>query len=231
MSLFETKNPFLTDPLDVPVAGSGFINFLQTIVIALAIVVILYLFIITPNEVKGESMRETLQDHDILLTNKLVHIFGGVNSPLYKVFGDYERGDIVTFHLSTTTQEEDLIKRIIAIPGDKVMIQDGIVYVNGNKIAENYLADGTFRNEIIGVSSKTVNNKGKTYLPNTSTLIEGKESIVPPNSYFVMGDNRGNSRDSRYSDIGFVLRKSLKGKVFFRIFPLDKLGILHNPFK
>ena len=119
-----SDNPFVEDPdiLTEKAKGSGFVDFLQTIVIALVIVLVIYLFIMTPNEVKGPSMRETFQDKELLLTNKMIELFGGKNSPLYFIFGDYKRGDVVIFHESSSNL--DLIKRIVAVSGDKIRIQE-----------------------------------------------------------------------------------------------------------
>ena len=143
MSNLTSNNPFVEDPelLSIRAKGSSFVDLLQTIVTSLVMVIVIYLFIVTPTEVKGMSMRETVQDKDLLISNKLVEVFGGKSSPLYFLFGDYKRGDIVVFHESTSNV--DLIKRVIGISGDKLRIQDGYVYVNGTMLNETYLADGS----------------------------------------------------------------------------------------
>ena len=84
-------NPFSEEPEIVTSkpAGNSIVDLLQTVVIALVIVIVIYLFIMTPNEVKGPSMRETFQNADLLLTNKMIQLFGGKNSPLYVIFRDY----------------------------------------------------------------------------------------------------------------------------------------------
>ena len=221
MATMLSDNPFVEDPdiLTSKAKGSGFVDFLQTIVIALVIVLVIYLFIMTPNEVKGPSMRETFQDKELLLTNKMIALFGGKNSPLFFIFGDYKRGDVVIFHEAANNL--DLIKRIVAVSGDKIRIQDGYVYVNGTMLNETYLADGT--------TDPTVNNKGRTRVTAGQTFdYEGQEITVPLGKYFVMGDNRNNSKDSRYTEVGFLDRSDLKGKVVFRYFPLNKLGVIEG---
>ncbi|MEI6886923.1 MAG: signal peptidase I [bacterium] len=214
-------NPFEKEPelVTSKPAGNSFVDLLQTVVIALVIVIVIYLFIMTPNEVKGPSMKETFQNADLLLTNKMIELFGGKNSPVYFLFGDYQRGDVIVFH--EMPSDSDFIKRVIAIPDDKIKIQDGYVYVNGILLDETYLADGSI--------DPSVNNKGKTRLVAGQTFAyEGEELTVPEGRYFVMGDNRNNSKDSRYSEVGFVKREDLKGKVVFRYFPFDRLGIIQG---
>jgi len=138
---------------------------------------------------------------------------------LYFIFGDYKRGDVVIFHEAASNL--DLIKRIIGVSGDKLRIQDGYVYVNGTMLNETYLADGT--------TDPTVNNKGRTRVTAGQTFdYEGQEITVPTGKYFVMGDNRNNSKDSRYTEVGFLDRADLKGKVVFRYFPLNKLGVIEG---
>lgn len=114
-------NPFLKNEygLDTPVPGSSIVSVLQSVVITLSILIVTYLFILTPSEVNGPSMRETLEHRDFLLVNKLVQVFGGSSSPLKSIFGDYQRSDIITFQKTNSDgSKEDLVKRIIGIPGD-----------------------------------------------------------------------------------------------------------------
>lgn len=219
MSSIYANNPFLDDAIsaDERVPGAQIVDVLQNIVVSLAILVVIYLFILTPNQVNGPSMRETLHDQDLLFTNKVIQVFGGKNS----LFGDYSRGDIVTFHL----ENQDLIKRVIGVPGDNIRIEGGKVYLNGELLHEKYLADGT--DDYGKPSDLIVNNKNKTYTQDT-WIVEGQTVTVPINKYFVMGDNRGNSKDSRFNDVQFIDRSMMKGKAVFRIFPFNKIGFLNN---
>ncbi|WKZ31009.1 MAG: signal peptidase I [Candidatus Dojkabacteria bacterium] len=120
--------------------GSFVFESIEAIVIALAICVVLYLFLVTPHEVIGRSMQPNFVEGEYLIANKLV----------YK-FKDPERGDVVIFKHSPT---QDYIKRVIAVPGDDVSVLDGNYYINGEMLDESeYLADtvytegGTFLHE------------------------------------------------------------------------------------
>ena len=111
-------------------------------------------------------------------------------------------GDVVVFNYAANPKEQ-FIKRVIAVGGDKLKIHDHKVYVNGKPLVEPYIfekmnamIDQNYENEI----------------------------IIPKGTIFVMGDNRNDSRDSRYSDVGFVDLKQLIGKTFIRIFPISKIG-------
>lgn len=111
-----------------------------------------------------------------------------------------ERGDIIIFQSDLMDDEGNdklLIKRVIGLPGDKIQIKKQKVYINGEEYKENYLKDGY-------------------------TTGEGTWN-VPKNHYFVMGDNRVVSVDSRYSEVGFVDKDQIEGKVVIRLFPFNKI--------
>lgn len=195
-------NPFMQEGTNKE-ESNVFLDLLQTVVIALSICIVIYLFIATPNEVHGQSMEPNFQDAELLLTNKVIQLLG--NTKLSDIIGEYYRGDVVIF--KHTLSQEDFIKRIVAIEGDTVVIEDGHVYVNGIQLQEHYLPNG--RRTEAG-----------------SFLIEGEAVRVPEGSYIVLGDNRGNSTDSRSKLVGFVKRSDLKGRVFFRYWPLDTFGLV-----
>lgn len=113
--------------------GSFISSFIETVVVALVLAVVLYLFIMTPHEVVGNSMHPTYKNGEYLMANKIT----------YKV-AEPQRGDVVIFKYSDT---QDFIKRVIGIPGDSVMIKDGDYYINGEKLNESdYLSDSVITN-------------------------------------------------------------------------------------
>lgn len=121
-----------------------------------------------------------------------------VNKYQYKLGNDsIERGDLVVFHFPLDPRQS-YIKRVIGIPGDTVEIEDGRVFVNGNPIAENYVPD--------------------EYRDHVSTV----RQVVTPNHYFVLGDHRSSSSDSRMW--GLVDRPAIYGKAVFVYWPPDKIG-------
>ena len=200
-------NIFQSDPFNqeqiVKEDKNVFLDLLQTVVVALSICVVIYLFIATPNEVHGQSMEPTFYDRELLLTNKLVQLLG--ETKLSSVVGDYKRGDVVIFR--HTLSHDDFIKRIVAVEGDTLMIRNGHVFVNGKQLDEDYLPEGR-RTE------------------SGNFLVEGEMVKVPNGSYIVLGDNRSNSTDSRSRVVGFVKRNQMKGEVIFRYWPLDSFGVV-----
>lgn len=192
-----SDNPFLEyEDLNKHAPGGWLFEILQTAVIALAICVVLWLFVVQGNEVDGQSMEPTFHNKQLVLTDKII-----------QHFGEYQRGDVIIF--KNLTSGNDFIKRIIGVPGDEVSLFDGFVYVNGVKINEPYLPEDR-----------------RTY--GESFLTNGASVTVPEGKYFAMGDNRGNSMDSRHNSVGFIDRKELKGRVFLVYWPpkSDNLGIV-----
>lgn len=169
-----------------------FWDFVEAIVFALAIFVVVYLFLFQPNQVKGQSMDGTFHDGEYILTDKLSYRMG-----LPK------RGDVVVFK-SPRNADVDFIKRIIGLPGDKVKINRGKVVINGKQLDESSYLDSS------------------VYTGPESYLSDNEEITIPVRKYFVMGDNRSHSSDSR--DFGPVAPSEFIGKVFFRYWPIDRLG-------
>lgn len=180
-------------------------DLLESLLIAAAVCAFIYAFVATPNIVNGPSMFPTFKEGQLVLTtSRLAHILA--DSDIGRSLGmDYMRGEIIVFH--NNVSDEDLIKRLIAQPGDVVKLQNGYVYVNGEKVDESYLQQDIF-------------TQGGSY------LAEGEELTIPPKHYFMMGDNRPQSRDSRDSRIGLINRDDILGKVVVRYWPLSDFAII-----
>jgi signal peptidase I len=170
-------------------------SLLRELVEVVVLAVILYFgisFAVQAVHVEGLSMFATLDDNDYLIANKIDY---RLHAP--------QRGDIIILR-PPTDNSKDFIKRIIALPGERLLISDGIVYINGHKLDEPYLPEAW----------TTLNNWG------------GPDGmVVPPNDYFVMGDNRNRSQDSRI--FGFIGRDRIDGRAWFRIWPLNHLGQIY----
>ena len=161
----------------------------RDIAIAVIIALVITRFVITHTVIPTGSMIPTIEINDHLIINRV---------PYY--FTDPKAGEIVIFH-----QEKELIKRVIAVPGDLLDMRDGDVYINNERLDEPYL-----------------NEQNSTY-PFFMEEIQFPLEI-PEDMYFVMGDNRNNSEDSRY--FGFVNRKQIYAKSGLRIWPLNRIGFL-----
>lgn len=173
-------------------------EFVQSIVLAASLFVLLYLFVAQPNEVKGNSMFPNFHNGDYLLTDKLSY-----------QLGEPKRGDVIVFKAPPSepcaADSCEYIKRIIGLPGDKVMVKDKQVYVNDN------LLDNSF------IPKDYVTDPG-------SFLKEGVESTVPQGMYLAMGDNRSHSRDGR--EFGPINKSLILGKAFFRYWPASSMGLI-----
>jgi signal peptidase I len=170
----------------------------QTLILAAAAFVVVYMFLFRPFEVKGDSMYPNLHDSEYLITNLI-----GMR------FGDPGLGDVVVFK-APNDPEKDFIKRIIGVPGDTISLKEGMVYVNNQLLDESdYLAS-------------TVKTYGGSFLK------EEEQVTVPPGHFFVLGDNRSYSSDSR--EWGFVPKKNIIGKSFFIYWPVANAGRIQNPY-
>ena len=147
-------------------------------IIIVVVVVLIRSFFATPVRVDGDSMNKTFKNGDILILYKLSEI---------------KRFDVIVLH--EEKDNEKIIKRVIGMPGDTVAIKDGEIYINDEKIDDEYAYGMTSDYDRITLKS---------------------------DEYFILGDNRLISKDSRY--FGPIKEKEIKGKVIFRIFPFSKFG-------
>lgn len=174
--------------------GKFIYSLIETILVALVLAIVLYLFIMTPHEVVGNSMHPTYKNGEFLMANKISY---RLSEP--------KRGDVIIFQYSDT---QDFIKRIIGIEGDELMIKDGKIYINGTQLDEtDYLDTNIITN-------------GGTYIH------EGQTVIIPEGEFFVCGDNRPNSSDSR--EFGPVEKNKIKGKAWVVYFPFPYFRVVHH---
>ena len=171
-----------------------FLEWIEAFVFALFIVILIFTFFIRIVVVKGNSMNETFHDGDRIVINHINY------TP--------KTGDVAV--INSRVLNEVIIKRVIGTAGDKVDIDynTNTVSVNGEKIDNSYIKEPMEDYSQFDISYKKSDG---TY-----------EYVVPENCIFVMGDNRNNSADSRM--IGFINVEDVLGKVFFRLYPLDKIG-------
>ncbi|MBR4277805.1 MAG: signal peptidase I [Lachnospiraceae bacterium] len=167
------------------------------LLIALGITILFITFIAQKTVVHQTSMHPTLENADHLIVDKITYRFT-----------DPKRFDIVIFPYKYAEKKNTYyIKRVIGLPGETVRIaEDGSIYINDKLLEENYGAETINYND-------TLWNRGK-----------GEGITLGDNEYFVMGDNRNNSVDSRFDIIGNVTRKEIIGRAVFRIFPFKSFG-------
>lgn len=202
-----------------------FPNLLDTLRSLLSIIVIalfVLTFIAQPFRIPSESMERTLLVGDFLLVNKSVFSPPGHWGWLlpYRPIG---RGDIIVFHFSLDPSDH-LVKRVVGLPGDRIRLQNGVVYIDGKKQNEPFaIFEGTypdnFRDQFPSAADADPGVDVRWRMELERDVHEG-DLLVPPGSYFVLGDNRNHSRDGRYW--GFVHPASIVGRPFLIYFSLHE---------
>lgn len=176
---------------------------IELLIYAFIVFFCLYIFptyIMERTVVSGESMEDTLHHNESLLVNKLSYRFG-----------DPERYDIIVFRPKGQNVDEYYVKRIYGLPGETIYIDKNSIYVNGEKVDDPYAKDA-MDDDLIEIGTPD------------------KPYTLKENEYYVLGDHRSVSMDSRYSPEndedapGPVKRENIVGKVFIRIWPLNKFG-------
>jgi len=173
--------------------GAFFLDILEVVVFAIGIFFFVYLLIMRPHKIRGQSMEPNFPDGQYLLTQKVSYY---LNSP--------QRGDVVVFK-PPVSEDDEFIKRIIALPGEKIKVQAGKVYINDNLLNESYL-------------------DSSLYTTGSNFLQEGEQYEVPEGHWLVMGDNRPHSSDSRAW--GPITKKEISGKAWLIYWPPSLAGLV-----
>jgi signal peptidase I len=184
-------------------------SLLNTVVIAIFVIT----FLVQAFQIPSESMENTLQVGDYLLVNKLCYGRGGWLLDHLLPYRKVTRGDIVVFHYPVHPQQH-FVKRVVGVPGDRLRMINRQVYINGKPLTEPYVRYtaeevDVFRDDFPRTNVAVPGLEGQWWLE-MRKLVEDGELIVPEGNYFVMGDNRDVSDDSRYW--GFVPRENIIGR-------------------
>jgi signal peptidase I len=209
------------EPQNAPHHKDSWLTSLQSLVSTVVVAVFAITFIVQAFQIPSESMETTLLIGDYLLVDKVHFSNGGVWGKILP-YDQLKRGDIVVFRYPLSP-ELHFVKRVIGLPGDRVKLVNRQVFVNGEHLPQEGYARFTifdrngFRDDfplldrIDGIDPGWLNTMPK--------LIHNGELVVPQNQYFVMGDNRDHSSDSRYW--GFVPRENVVGRPLVIYFSID----------
>lgn len=176
--------------------------------LGLIVAYLIQLFILVPVTVNGDSMMDNLHNGQRIWVFKPAKI---------------RRGSVVVFDArredpGIQAGEKDYVKRVIAVSGDEIRAENGLIYVNGHQINQNYIS---FYNRTTGTGDwdlKSLSSAGSLFVSGKSHWIDGNAVKVPNDCYFVLGDNRARSEDSRY--FGFIDKKHVVGAAL--VFPWEK---------
>jgi signal peptidase I len=194
------------------------VEFLSSLAAVLVTGLFIITFILQAFEIPSSSMENTLLIGDHVFVNRIQFAprtrWVGPLLPYRQI----RRGDIVVF-FSVSEPGLYIVKRIMGVPGDRIHLRDGVVYRNGEKLDEPYVVHSTregfnpYRDNFPAVPPSDYNNVTPDWQLNLPQHIQGADVVVPPDSYFAMGDNRDVSYDSRYW--GFIPQENVIGRPMF----------------
>ena len=192
--------------------GSDLTSSLQSLMGTVVIAIFVITFIVQAFQIPSESMENTLLVGDYLLVNKLCYGGQGLGNHLMP-YQKIARGDIIVFHYPVDPTQH-FVKRVIGLPGDRLRLVNKKVFVDGKPLEEPYVhflepPNNLFRDNFPRTDIPAYGLEGKWWLE-MRKLVEDGQLIVPEGHYFVMGDNRDDSQDSRYW--GFVPRENIIGR-------------------
>lgn len=188
----------------------------KTFIIALIVTLLFVNFIAHPVTVVGSSMYPTLEDGEYGFTN----IFSGKH-------GTIKRSDVIIVNMIENGEKSRWVKRVIGLPGETIECIDDEIYINGEKIDESEYIDSQYKNKMIEQNGY-FNQTGYSILQEDGTNIQGSKDWGPvkleDDEYFVMGDNRPHSADSRLESVGPIKQSQIYGKNMLILLPIDKMG-------
>ena len=192
--------------------ATDLIGSIQSLMGTVVIAIFVITFIVQAFQIPSGSMEKTLLVGDYLLVNKLCYGGSGFGDHLMP-YQRISRKDIIVFHYPVDPQQH-FVKRVIGLPGDRLKMVNKRVFINGKPLDEPYVRfieppNNLFRDDFPRVDVPVFNMEGKWWLQ-MRKLVEDGELIVPQGHYFVMGDNRDDSQDSRYW--GFVPQENIIGR-------------------
>jgi len=213
-----------TGSVDTSAAGSkthghGLLQAFQSLITIIVIALFIITFTVQPFRIPSESMEPTLLVGDFLLVNKQIGLEAAphVLVPTSKI----HRGDLIVFHYPVDSSLH-LVKRVVGLPGDRVRLHGGHTYIDGRALSEPYAvfrpaSPDSYRDDFPRMTSVDPGVDARWW-SQMHSLVSNGEIAVPADSYFVLGDNRNDSEDSRYW--GFVPRAAIVGKPFLIYFSL-----------
>jgi len=231
--------------------GESWLETVKTIFYALLIALVIRTFFFQPFNIPSGSMESTLLVGDYLFVEKFAYGYSRNSFPFRawpvggwmhgRLFGsDPKRGDVVVFKMPNKNSPEymeDFIKRVIGLPGDHVQVLNGVLYLNGRAVPKVPVAPYVetdpfgFTHQVPRFRETLPNGVSYTVLDREPQSGEDntQEFVVPPGHYFMMGDNRDNSDDSRL-DVGYVPAEDLVGRAEFRFFSIDESAVWYKPW-
>lgn len=197
------------------------LDFVKVFVISAIVILLFVNFVAHPVRVDGKSMYPTLKDGEFGFTN-----VGGV------LLNGVERGDIVVVTMEENGQKTHWVKRVIGLPGETVSCVNDVIYINGKALDETKYIDPDYRQSFVDeyhyfnkVENSDVGDNKRNYNPDFKykSAIDFKETKLGDDEYFVMGDNRPFSKDSRY--VGPVKKSQIFAKKMLVLLPISDIGV------
>jgi signal peptidase I len=216
------------EPHSAPDFAADIVSSVQSLIGTIVIAIFVITFVVQAFQIPSESMENTLLVGDYLLVDKLCYGGRGLGDHIMP-YQRISRGDVIVFHYPVDPKQH-FVKRVIGVPGDRIRMINKTVYINGKPLTEPYVRfleppSNLFRDNFPRTDMPIIYGmEGKWWLE-MRKLVEDGELIIPQGHYFVMGDNRDDSQDSRYW--GFVPRENIIGRpllIYWSVKTLDEDG-------